>query len=822
MQENKTKKAIINIEGMTCSACVQTIEKALKSLNGVESANVNLTTKKASVEFNPEKVNLAEMEKRISDVGYKVVKESITLKITGMTCSACVQTVEKALKRVNGVANVSVSLTTGKAYIEGSELKISELINAVKKVGYGAEELREGEEDREKAERKKEIKEQTINLLISAPIGAFAMISAFVEYPFLSQQNENYLIFVLTTIIILFPARQFFIKSIKGLMVGATDMNLLYATGIGASYGISVAITFLPLGIETPYYETSALLTAFIVLGRLLEAITRGKTSEAIRKLMGLKPKTARVIRQEKEQEISIDDVVVGDIVIVKPGEKIPVDGIVIEGYSFVDESMITGESMPVRKKVRDEVIGATINKAGFLKFRAEKVGKDTVLAQIINLVENAQMTKLPIQRIADKVAGNFILAIHILALATFIFWFFIGYYSFYNDTVYFGTHPTEMPRAGIFALLISIAVLVISCPCAVGLATPSAIMMGTGKSAENGVLIKSGEALEMAHKTDVIIFDKTGTLTKGQPEVTDIFADNENEFLELVGIAEYRSEHPLALAIIKKVKERGIEIKEPNSFTAVPGHGVKAIYENKEILFGNRKLMETNGIKITDEEKIKTLEEEGKTVMILAINKEIKGIIAVADTLKENSKQAIEILQKMGKEVIMLTGDNKRTANAIAKQLGIKNVLAEVLPKDKANEVKKLQEKKKIVAMVGDGINDAPALTQADVGIALGSGTDIAMESGKIVLVKDDLRDVVIAFDVSKRTIRKIKENLFWAFCYNAVGVPIGAGMLFPFNQFVISPELAGLFMSLSSVSVTLNTLLMKRYNPKKEARYE
>ena len=838
------KKIVLQISGMHCMSCAQTIEKALKNLNGVLNANVNFSAAKAIVEFDSAKVSLAEVDKAISDVGYKVLKDQVTLTVEGMTCASCVMKVEEALKRVEGVFNVAVNLPLGKATVEYfPETRIADMIKAVKDVGYSASEAIEAELsiDREKQERRKEIRRQGIYLAISVPLALLVMLGEFrtywLSYFYVPEFLGNeYFLFAITSIIVLGPARQFFVKSFKGLMHGSTDMNLLYATGIGAAYSVSAIGVFIPFGGGLPnvWFEAAALLTAFIVLGRFLEALTKGRTSEAIRRLMGLKPKTALIIRDGIEQEVPIDDVHVGDIVLVKPGEKIPVDGIVIEGYSSVDESMITGESMPVDKKVGDEVIGATVNKVGFLKFKATKVGKDTALAQIIKLVEQAQTSKLPLQRLADWVAGHFIFAIHVLALVTFLFWFFVGYETFFiakGGEVWAGFWYRVAPQASavMFSLLISIAVLVISCPCAVGLATPSAVMMGTGKAAENGILIRSGEALETSHKLDTIIFDKTGTLTKGKPSVTNIVLNlrtisklnphpiDKTELLRMAAIAESRSEHPLAQAIVNKAKESGLEIPEPESFEAIPGHGVKVIYNSGVILFGNRKLMANYNIPIDDlEEMIKNLESDGKTVMILATNSQALGVIAVADTLKEYSAEAIKILKEMGIEVAMLTGDNRRTANAIAKQLGITRVLAEVLPGEKAEEVKKLQQEGKKIGFVGDGINDAPALTQADVGIALGSGTDIAMEAGKIVLIKDDLRDVVNAIDISSRTMKKIKENLFWAFFYNASAVPLSMGVLYPSMSFVVSPELAALLMAISSFTVTMNSLSMKGLRPK------
>lgn len=828
---------------MHCASCANTIERALGSLEGVSNVAVNFNAAKAAVDYDPDKVTLDRMRKAVADVGYRILFDQVTLQVTGMTCASCVQKVEKALAGVDGVATSSVNLGLGKAVVECAPgTKLTELLRAVKDVGYNASELTEAEaaEDREKLERKKEIRRQLINLIISAPIGAIVMLGAFREYllgliPIPAILSNTYILFILTSITVFGPARQFFTNSFRGLRHGSTDMNLLYATGIGAAYGVSVGMTFLnvELGTRATYYETAALLTAFIILGRFLEALTRGKTSEAIRRLMGLKAKTARVERNGQEIEVSVDDVQVGDIVLVKPGEKIPVDGVITEGYTSIDESMITGESMPVDKKASDEVIGSTVNKAGFIKFRATKIGKDTALSQIVKLVEQAQTSKLPIQKLADIVAGHFILAIHILALSTFIFWFFLGYNWYYTSAggvLFNGFVWTKTLLApSMFALIISISVLVISCPCAVGLATPSAIMMGTGKAAENGILMKGADALEITPKVKTIVFDKTGTLTKGEPSVTNIFVRvapsipsnpgplDEGGFLKWAAIAEKRSEHPLAQAIVRKAQELGIDSPDPESFEAIPGHGVKAVFNGEEILLGNRKLMGSHNIVFEElEDRLRMLEEEGKTAMLMAIERQVVGVIGVADTLKENSAAAVKVLQKMGVEVIMLTGDNHRTAKAIASQLGISRVLAEVLPGAKAEEVKRLQDEGKKVAMVGDGINDAPALTQADIGIALGSGTDIAMEAGKIVLIKDDLRDVITAIDVSRRTMRKIKENLFWAFFYNAASVPLGVGILYPSMRFLVSPELAALLMAVSSVSVTLSSLTLKRYRPK------
>ena len=592
-------------------------------------------------------------------------------------------------------------------------------------------------------------------------------------------------------------------------------MNLLIATGTGAAYVISAAATFLDLGeaYKHTYYDTAALLIMFIVLGRYLEALTKGKTSEAIRKLMGLRAKTARIFVNGEEKEIPVENVMVNDVVIVRPGEKIPVDGRVIEGLTAIDESMLTGESIPVEKTVGSEVIGATMNKTGMIKFTATKVGADTALAQIIKLVEDAQTQKAPIQKLADIVAGHFILAVHVLALLTFFFWFFIGF-EYFNVPATFGMGMTS---PFLFSLLISITVLIISCPCAVGLATPTAIMVGTGKGAENGILIKGGEALERAQKLDTIVFDKTGTLTKGEPSLTDVIAikGTEAEILKLAAIAEKGSEHPLGEAILKGAKERGIEIPDAESFKAIPGRGIEVKSAGKRVLVGTRKLMTENNMDIKPlNSRMEELETQGKTAMLVSSDNEIVGMIAVADTLKEHSKEAVSELHKMGFTVAMITGDNRRTADAIAKQVGIDIVLSEVLPEEKASQIKKLQTEGKKVAMVGDGINDAPALMQSDVGIAIGSGTDVAIESAQIVLIKSDVRDVAKAIRLSRLTLNKIKQNLFWAFFYNVVGIPIAAGILYPFTNppFLLNPALAAAAMATSSVSVTLNTLLMKR----------
>lgn len=828
------KKITLQIAGMTCASCVANNEKALGDLPGVEKVVVNLATGKAAVEYNPNRVTLAAMRKAIGGIGYEIVLNTANLQITGMTCASCVANNEKAIGDLPGVEKVVVNLATERAQVEYAPdiTSLSEIRKTIQKLGYGVAEKVEGQEalDRERDARQREVRRQLINLIFAGTLGTLVMIGMFQPYWIFPNfipawMNNKLVLFFLTTPIVFGPGRQFFIHSWNGLRRGVTDMNLLYATGIGAAYGIAVVNTFWPNagfgGKEVTFYEAAALLTAFIILGRYLEAVTRGRTSEAIRRLMKLQPKRARVIRNNEEVEISAEDVQIDDILVVRPGEAIPVDGMVVEGYSSVDQSMITGESIPVEKKAGDQVIGATMNKTGAFKFRATKVGKDTALSQIIKLVEDAQLTKAPIQKIADRVAGRFILGVHALALVTFLFWFFIGFGLWFVPESRLILTPYLLTAVGAFgfALIVSVTVLVISCPCAVGLATPSAIMAGTGKAAEYGILFKGADAVEATSKLQVIIFDKTGTLTKGEPSVTDVLALgrlSQNEVLHLAAVTEKNSEHPLGEAIVQGAREQGLEVEDAESFNAIPGHGVESLLNGRSILLGNRRLMAERKVSLDGlASEAERLETEGKTVMFVAVNGKPAGIVAVADTLKETSALAIEELHRMKIQVAMMTGDNRRTAEAIAKQVGIDRILAEVLPENKADEVKKLQHEGKTVAMVGDGINDAPALAQADVGIAIGSGTDVAKETGHVILMKDDLLDVVAGMQVARATIRKVKENLVWAFGYNVLAIPLGFGILYPFFAQVVSPELAALLMATSSLSVTLNTLRMRKFVP-------
>ncbi len=822
IKESGLKQISLKITGMTCASCAQNIEKALIKTEGVKKASVNFSFEKASVEYDAAMVTTKTLENVITSLGYGVAKSDITLKVGGMHCASCALNIETALKKTGGIVSADVSFPLERARItyDPELISVSDMIKTIESVGYTAsEKLEKSDADREQRAREEEIKRQRINFIIALVLAipiSLGDMGRNLGWTFVPEILKNdYLLFILATIVMLFPGRQFFEGTYKGLKHGMTDMNLLIATGTGAAYTISVAATFLDLGeaYKHTYYDTAALLIMFIVLGRYLEALTKGKTSEAIRKLMGLAAKTARIIVGGEEKEIPVEDVKVDDIVVVRPGEKIPVDGQVVDGLTAVDESMLTGESIPVEKTAGSEVIGATMNKTGMIKFKATKVGSDTALSQIIKLVEDAQTRKAPIQKLADIVAGHFILAVHVLALLTFFFWFFIGFEKFSVPA----TFGMGMASPFLFSLLISITVLIISCPCAVGLATPIAIMVGTGKGAENGILIKGGEVLEKAQKLDTIVFDKTGTLTKGEPALTDVIAvkGTESEVLKLAAIAEKGSEHPLGEAILKGAKERGIDVPDAEEFRAIPGRGVEVKYGGKKVLIGTRKLMTEYGMGITPHSgKLEELEHEGKTAMLVALDNEIAGIIAVADTLKENSADAVRELHNMGFSVAMITGDNRRTADAIAKQVGIDRVLSEVLPEDKAAEIKKLQSEGKKVAMVGDGINDAPALMQSDVGIAIGSGTDVAIESAQIVLIKNDVRDVAKSIRLSRLALNKIKQNLFWAFFYNSAGIPIAAGILYPFTNppFLLNPALAAAAMAASSVTVTMNTLLMKR----------
>lgn len=740
-----------------------------------------------------------------------------TIKIGGMTCAACSQRVEKAIAKLEGISKVSVNLATEKATLEYDPqiIRLSSVKDCIVNTGYQVLAADKNSVDEDRVRKQKEVKTLWTKFIIATAFGIpllyFAMVPMVSWWPFPIPRGLNPMLyplrFALLQICLVAPiiiaGYRFYTVGFKALIQRSPNMDSLVAIGTTAAILFSLYNTYQIVqgnfgAVEGLYYETAGVIIALILLGKSLEAVSKGKTSEAIKKLMGLAPKTATVISNGKEIELPIEDVEIDDIILVRPGEKIPVDGVVLEGNTSIDEAMLTGESMPVDKKIGDKVFAASINKNGMIKFQATKVGSDTALAQIIKLVEDAQGSKAPIAQMADIVSGYFVPVVCVIALVAFLAWFLTG-------------------QSLAFSLTIFISVLVIACPCALGLATPTAIMVGTGKGAENGILIKGGEALEAAHKITTIVFDKTGTITEGKPEVTDIITVSGIEKERLLRIAasgEKGSEHPLGEAIVRGAAKDNLEFLPVEAFEAIPGHGIEVTMDGVKILIGNKKLMDERKISLSElREKSDLLASEGKTPMYIAMNGSLAGIIAVADVVKESSAKAIKKLQSMGIEVAMITGDNRKTAEAIAKQVGIDRVLAEVLPQDKSNEVKKLQAEGKKVCMVGDGINDAPALVQADIGIAIGSGTDVAMESADIVLMRSDLMDVPTAIHLSKSTIRNIKQNLFWAFGYNVAGIPIAAGILHLFGGPLLNPIFAAAAMAFSSVSVVSNALRLKGF---------
>ena len=808
----------LKISGMTCSACANRIEKVVRKMDGVKEANVNFATETLTVNYDDKVITKADIEQKVEKIGFKIQKniQSHTYKIEGMTCSACANRVEKVTKKMTGVESAVVNFATEKLSVsyDADAISFGDIKAKVEKAGYKL--IREDEQKVEEKRKKLDEKGKLLWRLVLSLIFAVPLLTITMGHmigmplPKIIDPMINPLNFAMIQLVLTIPVMiigyKFYYIGYKNLFKLSPNMDSLIAIGTSAAFIYSLYGTYKIYTGDgsyamSLYYEAAVTILALITLGKYLEAISKGKTSQAIKKLMGLAPKTAIIVRDGKELVIPIDEVIVGDIVIVKPGEKLPVDGEVIEGATAVDEAMLTGESIPVEKTIGSKVIGASINKTGFIKYKATKVGKDTALSQIIKLVEDAQGSKAPIAKMADIIASYFVPIVIGLAILASIGWLIAG-------------------ENGVFALTIFISVLVIACPCALGLATPTAIMVGTGKGAEYGVLIKGGEALEITHQIDTIVFDKTGTITEGKPVVTDIITStiSEDELLAIAASSEKGSEHPLGEAIVKGAEERNIKFKEISNFKAIPGHGIQVEIEGEVILLGNKKLMDENSIEVGDlGVKSDKLANEGKTPMYIAINNKLEGIIAVADTVKPSSKEAIENLHKMGIKVAMITGDNKKTAHAIAKQVGIDIVLAEVLPEDKANEVKKLQETGSKVAMVGDGINDAPALAQADIGIAIGTGTDVAIESANIVLMKGDLKDVATAIKLSKATIRNIKQNLFWAFGYNVLGIPVAMGVLHIFGGPLLNPMIGAAAMSLSSVSVLANALRLRSFNPNK-----
>lgn len=801
-EQIQTKRTAIKIGGMHCAGCVNSIQNYVMDLPGVKKCEVNLAAEKAILEFDPSSIDLNKIENAIQDVGYKVIYEKLTLKLNGITDSSDADNLEKRLREFEGVKYASVNYGNSQAVIEYNQalLSLSDIRNLINKHGYQilSEDLSASSEE---VEAKKLRKLFAVGIAFTIPILLFAYPEYLPFVPWAGTAMAGYIMFVCASVVQFAAGSRFYVGAFRIAKMKSANMDTLVVIGTTAAYLFSVYNTFPTAVWHNIYYDAAAVVITFIVLGKYFENKTKGKASAIIKKMLELQPKTARVKKDGKgEVDIPIELIKQDDVIVVRPGEKIPVDSVVIEGHSAVDESMITGESVPVEKKQGDYVIGSTVNKDGVLIIKATKVGSESVLSQIVKLVEDAMGRKPPMQRMVDKISGYFALVVIGVSIATFLGWYV------------FTSHGEHHFAA---SLIPAVAVLVVACPCALGLATPTAVMVGMSKSAQNGVIFKSGEALEMLGKIQVAVFDKTGTLTEGNPKVTDIISVasgiTKDGILQMAAIAEKNSEHPLAKSIVKNAQECNLEIADPTEFVSVPGRGVDVVYDNQKVLVGSQGFVTESGIDTSKaKEIIAKLQDEGKTTILVALNNGVIGILGLIDAAKPQAKNAVKSLKAKGIEVVMLTGDNQRTANTVAKEIGIERVISNVLPSEKLDVIKKLQREGKKVAMAGDGVNDAAALTQADVGIAVGSGTDIAIEAGKVVLIRNDVQDVVTAIEISKKTVGKIKQNLFYAFVYNAVLIPIaGLGLLYP--------VLAGLAMAASSVSVTSSSLLLKKWSPKK-----
>jgi Cu+-exporting ATPase len=826
-----TKQLTLPVTGMTCASCANRIERGLKKVSGVEGAQVNLASEQATVSYDPQQVQPTDLVRAVEHAGYGVITDRLEFPVTGMTCASCQGRVEKALRKVEGVIEANVNLATERAVVEYAPgvADWSTIKGAVERAGYGVIETSAPDateqEDVEAATRRADVADKRRKLIVAIAFGLPLFVLSMARdlgliAPWLTEfwaRNEelmghggtmvmhypayadllNWLFLALATPVQFYSGRDFYRNAWKAIKHGTANMDTLIAIGSSAAYFYSLALLVFSLPGHV-YFETAAVIIALILVGKYLEARAKSQTSAAIRALMGLQARTARVMRGGQEVEVPIADVRVGEIVLVRPGEKVPVDGIVTSGQSTIDESMLTGESLPVEKRVGDSVTGATVNRSGAFQFRATRVGKETALAQIIRLVQEAQGSKAPVQRLVDQVSSIFVPVVIVIALATFLVWYLV---------------TGDFTQSLIFA----VAVLVIACPCALGLATPTAIMVGTGTGAEHGILIKNAEALERASSLQTIVFDKTGTITEGRPAVTDVLAADSDEraLLRVAASVERNSEHPLGEAIVRMAQERGLNLAQPQDFEALAGHGVRATVDGQRVLIGSPRLMRDQGLSVDPfQAAIERWQADGKTAVLVASDGQVLGVIGIADTVKETSATAIAELQRLGVQVKMLTGDNRRTAEAIARRVGLDadDVLADVLPEMKAAEVKRLQDAGRAVAMVGDGINDAPALAQADIGIAMGTGTDVAMEAADITLLRGDLRSVPQAVDLSRRTMRTIKWNLFWAFIYNVIGIPIAAGVFFPLFGWQLSPMIAAGAMAFSSVFVVTNSLRLRR----------